>query len=213
MCPLCSSVNVSHFHTDKKREYLQCKTCKLVFVGLKHLPSAEKEKKEYDKHINRFDDSGYVAFLTRAIQSIPERNMPDSREKKRALDFGCGPAPVLATTLSNMGYSSSFYDPFYFKNPAPLAHCYDVITCTEAIEHFHRPSKEWSLFLQLLAPKGALVCMTKRVISSQRFSQWHYKNDPTHVSFFSEDTFSYLALQSNLSVTFPLPDVAVFRKN
>ena len=212
MCPLCTSSNCTHFHTDKKREFLRCQTCKLVFILPAYLPSIREEKSEYDKHENEFNDTGYIVFLERALKCIPENVMPNERKEKSALDFGCGPSPVLAILLEELGYSSSFYDPFYFNHCKPLSQRYDLITCTEAIEHFHQPRNEWKQFMRLLAPGGVLVCMTKRVISAERFSHWHYKNDPTHVSFFSEDTFSYLALKSNLSVSFPLPDVAVFRK-
>jgi hypothetical protein len=54
--------------------------------------------------------------------------------------------------------------------------------------------------------------MTKRVLSKTRFDSWHYKNDPTHVCFFSESTFEFLAQKSQLTVEFPTADIAVFRK-
>jgi hypothetical protein len=31
------------------------------------------------------------------------------------------------------------------------------------------------------------------VIDAQRFAHWHYKNDLTHVCFYSAETFDYIA--------------------
>ena len=45
----------------------------------------------------------------------------------------------------------------------------------------------------LLNPQGLLAIMTKRVINPERFANWHYKNDPTHIIFFSENTFQWIA--------------------
>jgi len=35
--------------------------------------------------------------------------------------------------------------------------------------------------------------MTKLVRDRQAFAGWHYKNDPTHVCFFSEQTWQWWA--------------------
>ena len=45
----------------------------------------------------------------------------------------------------------------------------------------------------MLKPRAYLGIMTKRVIDQQRFATWHYKNDPTHVCFYSVETFQWLA--------------------
>ena len=66
--------------------------------------------------------------------------------------------------------------------------------------------------MRLLNSKGVLIVMTKRLISAQRFATWHYKNDITHVSFFSETTFNFLANKYDLLVSYPSADVAVFRR-
>jgi len=39
---------------------------------------------------------------------------------------------------------------------------------------------------------GWLGIMTKRVRDQEAFKTWHYKNDPTHIGFFSEATFQWL---------------------
>ena len=207
-CPLCFDSNTIFYHQDNKRTYFQCQCCKLVFVSPEFLPSTGAEKSEYDKHENSFEDDGYRTFLSKLLTPLSIYIKPSSS----ALDFGCGPAPVLAELLKEKGLEVSIYDPFYADNIEVLEQSFDVITCTEAIEHFHQPAKEWFLFNSMLKPNGILAIMTKRVLSKERFKQWHYKNDPTHVSFFSEATFNYLAHRDTFSIEFPSSDVVLMKK-
>lgn len=58
-CPLCSSLAPEFYLRDKRRQYLQCMECSLVFVPPGYHLSAEKEKAEYDLHCNSPDDAGY----------------------------------------------------------------------------------------------------------------------------------------------------------
>ncbi|MAI39071.1 class I SAM-dependent methyltransferase [Alteromonas sp.] len=207
-CPLCSTSAITPYFTDKKRPYLQCSECDLVFVHPDFLPSAHTEKSEYDKHENSFDDDGYKQFLRKLVN--PLLSLINTGET--ALDFGCGPAAVLAKMLKDEGLNVDIYDPFYAPFEEVLNRSFDVITCTEAIEHFHHPAKEWSILTSMLNPSGILAIMTKRVIDKERFATWHYKNDPTHVSFFSERTFSYLARRDGFDIKFPSSDVVLMRK-
>ena len=212
-CPLCQNTHsIIDYAQDKKRVYLQCMRCELVFVDPAFLPSSAQEKHEYDLHENSFEDEGYRKFLGKVLAPLSAHISQRKNELLKGLDFGCGPAPVLANMLEDLGISMSTYDPFYANHINVLEGTYDVITCTEAIEHFHHPHKEWALLSNLLADKGILVIMTKRVIDKARFLQWHYKNDPTHVSFFSEATFRYLAAKADFTVTFPTNDIAIMIK-
>lgn len=54
--------------------------------------------------------------------------------------------------------------------------------------------------------------MTKLARDVDAFAHWHYKNDPTHVSFFSRETFSFLAERDGLEVEFVGNDVILLRK-
>jgi hypothetical protein len=212
-CPLCKSANApSHYHTDNRRDYLQCNQCKLVYVSPEFLPSKEVEKQEYDLHENSFEDEGYRKFLGKVLTPLTPFIKDMKFGELRGLDFGCGPAPVLASMLEEEGVRMNMYDPFYAHNLSVFEQSYDVVTCTEAIEHFHAPHVEWALFNKLVASGGVLAIMTKRVLDKARFANWHYKNDVTHVSFFSEATFQYLAQRDGYDVTFPASDVALLRK-
>jgi hypothetical protein len=55
--------------------------------------------------------------------------------------------------------------------------------------------------------------MTKLAPDKNAFSCWHYKNDPTHVCFFSQPTFQWLAIQWDADIIFAEKDVVLFHKN
>jgi SAM-dependent methyltransferase len=109
----------------------------------------------------------------------------------RGLDYGCGPQPTLSKILARFDLVCYDYDPLFdFEHPYRE---YDFIFATECFEHFHLPGKEFNKIDGLLKPSGHLGIMTERWESLDRFDYWYYKNDPTHVSFFHDKTFSYIS--------------------
>ncbi|WP_406665017.1 class I SAM-dependent methyltransferase [Gallaecimonas sp. GXIMD1310] len=193
-CPLCHAP-VSPYAEDKHRRYWQCQCCRLVFADPASHLAAAAEKAVYDLHQNSADDDGYRRFLERLSIPLLARLQPG----QRGLDFGCGPGPVLASMLEKAGMQMTTFDPFYAPDPQRLNSCYDFVTCTEVVEHFQQPAQSWQQLADLVRPGGWLGIMTKLVISPARFASWHYKNDPTHVSFYSEATFAWLASRHGFS--------------
>lgn len=206
-CPLCSSPQVEDYFEDKRRRFNQCQQCQLVFVEKDFLPSLDREKKEYRLHENNHGDPGYIRFLNKLALPL----LANLEGNCDGLDFGCGPTPVLASMLEDGGHKMKVYDPIFHDDTSVLNGKYDFVTCTEAIEHFHTPHKEWHQLLSLLSSGGILAIMTKRVLNKERFANWHYKNDYTHVSFFSEATFKWLATQYHLDLELVGDDVVFFR--
>ncbi len=142
--------------------------------------------------------------------SPPSNTKSDALAAVDVLDFGCGPMPVLGAQLSYLGCSVSVYDKYFYPDETVLKEQYDVITCTEVIEHIWQAAAVWEQFHSLLKPHGMLLIMTKRVIDETRFAQWHYKNDPTHICFYHEKTAIYLAQQYGWTVTYPTNDIMLF---
>ena len=104
------------------------------------------------------------------------------------------------------------YDLYYFNLPELLERRYDFVTMTEVIEHIADPQ---SLLIQLdslLKQAGILAIMTKRVIDQQAFSNWHYKNDPTHICFYSLKTFEWIGRKLNWRLEIIDKDVVFFYK-
>lgn len=208
ICPLCAHRDCRHYHRDTFRNYLQCPHCQLVFVEPSARLSAAQEKAIYDQHQNDPDDPGYRKFLSRLSIPLLAR-VPAGAQ---GLDFGCGPGPTLSVMLNEAGCRVANYDPFYAHQPQLLQQQYDFISCTEVIEHCHQPANEWPLLLKMLKPGGHLAIMTKLVRDPQAFAGWHYKNDQTHVSFFSRATFRFLAERDQLAIEFIGNDVIMMQK-
>lgn len=88
---------------------------------------------------------------------------------------------------------------------------YDFITCTETAEHFHDPAAEFARLAGLLAPDGWLAVMTQLVPDARAFLDWHYVRDPTHVCFYADRTFTWLAERHGWRLERPASSVALFR--
>lgn len=207
-CPLCGRQAPEPFFEDHQRAYLRCTQCRLVFVPSADWLSPAEEKAVYDRHRNDPDDAGYRSFLSRLGAPLLEKLPP----KQKGLDFGCGPGPALARMLTEHGHQVSLYDPFYFRDRAVLTAAYDFITATEVVEHLRHPGRVFVDLFGMLRPGGWLGVMTKLVIDREAFRSWHYIRDPTHISFFSRDTFEYIALRFNAAVEFVGRDVVLLHK-
>ncbi|MFV8783081.1 class I SAM-dependent methyltransferase [Microbulbifer sp. SA54] len=206
-CPLCRGA-AQPYHQDKFRSYNQCAECALVFVPSDFWLSGDDEKAYYDLHENSESDAGYRKFLNRCAEPLLAVLPPHAS----GLDFGCGPAPLLAQMLSDAGHSVSVYDHFYCNDAATLEGQYDFVVSTEVVEHLTQPRVELERLWGLIKPGGLLALMTKLVISRERFANWHYIRDPTHIIFFSETTFRWLAAAFGAGLEFAAPDVVFLRK-
>lgn len=189
ICPLCQAANSRWWHRRKHRDYWCCVECHLVFVAAHQQVSAAAEKSEYDKHQNNTEDPGYRKFLTRPWQAVCDRVPAGSS----GLDFGCGPGPALASMLEEAGYSVDLYDLFYYPDTSVLARRHRFICLTEVIEHLASPAEVLPKLWRQLEACGWLIIQTQRVRDREAFARWRYVDDPTHIAFYSEATFAWLA--------------------
>ena len=208
-CPLCYSVRSTLFHSAPERDFYRCSQCALVFVPTCSHLSRVEEKSYYELHQNSPLDAGYRTFLERLSKPLLELLEPASQ----GLDFGSGPGPTLSVMLQEADHNVALYDPFYAPDKAVLDHQYDFITSSEVVEHVRAPGLELKRLWSLLKPGGVLAIMTKRVIDQNAFARWHYKNDPTHIVFFSEQTFHWLGKQWLVEPVFYGADVVFFNNN
>lgn len=207
-CLLCQG-DASHFHSDRQRRYFRCADCQLIFADPASQLPPQQERAVYDQHQNHPGDAGYRRFLSRLAEPLMAKLMPG----QQGLDFGCGPGPTLALMLTEAGFPCANYDPYYRPDAELLARRYDFVTCSEVVEHFCRPHDSWRQLAQLVRPGGWLAVMTKRASGSlDAFRRWHYKNDPTHVAFYAEATFAYLARQGGFSLEFAGADVVLMQR-
>lgn len=192
-CPLCDSGDLSLITPkNDKRQYYLCGHCTLIFTDELHLLKPEEEKSCYQLHNNSITEPGYVDFLNRVINP----SLEFINEEMKGLDFGCGPGPVLSKLLHEKGIYCDIYDPFFY--PDYPEGTYNFIFSTETFEHFHNPKREIEKIDHLLQPGAFLCIMTERWESQERFENWYYKNDPTHVCFYHDKTFDFIAGEYNM---------------
>jgi len=207
-CPVCEEPEAQSFASIDGREYWRCGCCAATFLSPAQLPGPTEEKREYDQHRNDVDDRGYRRFLARLADPLLKRLAPRSM----GLDYGCGPGPALAAMLEEAGQRVRLYDPIYHPDTAPLAETWDFVTCTEVVEHMHRPADEFRRLDALLGPGGLLGIMTTFQTDDTRFADWHYRRDPTHVVFYRESTLAFIADRMDWTIEVPHANVAIFRK-
>jgi SAM-dependent methyltransferase len=171
--------------------------CALVFVDPQEHPSTDAECARYLQHQNRPDDAGYLSFLDPVVQAVRRTIKPGAR----GLDFGSGPAPVLAGLLTATGYRMRCHDPFFADQPAALADRYDFVVANEVIEHFREPAKEFETLEKLLCADARLFLRTGRPPRDETaFLDWHYLSDPTHLAFYHPETIAWIAARHGWTV-------------
>lgn len=216
-CPLCLGTQASLFHQDNnkrsQRPYYRCHECSLVFVPPEFYLSSEDEKAEYDLHENQLADEGYARFLNRLWSPYKACFEGQSTKQVNLLEFGCGPGPLLAKMMKQDGFNVSLYDHFYYPDTQVLKlNYYQGISATEVIEHVFDAKGVFESWLSYLAPNGHLAIMTKLVKDQGAFANWHYKNDVTHVNFYSVETFEWLAKRYGLGLEIHGADVMIFSR-
>lgn len=200
---------MSSIFIDRKREFFQCDDCGLVSVPEKYHLSEREEMFRYDLHENTPDNKGYLNFLNRFYKVINGIVTKGSS----GLDFGSGPEPVLAGLFTEKGYDVSTFDPFYAPDRSVLNRKYDFITMVEVMEHLKEPEKEMNMLLRCLNPEGVIGIMTKFAPGHiDEFSLWNYKNDPTHICFYSEPVFKWISNRFNTKLVFPENDIVLMYK-
>ena len=206
-CPICDAP-AAPFLSVGGRDYLGCATCHARFLDPAQHPSRADEHAHYLHHENDPDDPRYRAFLSRLADPLIVRLSAGAE----GLDYGCGPGPALAAILSEAGHRVAQFDPFFAPDPAPLDQTYDFVTCTEVAEHFHQPRDEFARLRALVRPGGWLGLMTCFQTEDARFADWHYRKDPTHVVFYREATFRFLARRWGWTCAVPVKDVVLMQR-
>lgn len=180
----------------------------MTFLDPAQRPSPEEERAEYALHRNDPDDPRYRAFLRQALDPL----LPRLRPGARGLDFGCGPGPTLSAMLSQAGHPTADYDPIFRPDPGALQKVYDFITCTEVVEHLHRPGEVFAQLNTMLRPGGFLSIMTERLIPARDFAGWRYRLQPTHVVFYSDLTMNWIGRRYGWRSRLHSPLVVLFEK-
>ena len=190
-CRLCGS-SADFFHQDTQK-YYRCPECGSIFTAQKDLVDQQREKERYELHDTEIDE-GYKNFVSPITSNI----LKDFSATAKGLDFGSGRSEIISKVLIESGYKMQNFDPFFANNSELLQQQYEYITSCEVIEHFYEPKKEFALLKSMLKEDGKLYLMTEVYNDSIDFASWYYKNDPTHVFFYTLKSFEWIAKEFEL---------------
>tara|TARA_B100000749_G_scaffold226430_1_gene182001 strand:- start:11035 stop:11730 length:696 start_codon:yes stop_codon:yes gene_type:complete len=215
-CPLCLTAKTTEFcATEMKyfgqmqnRAYFLCPQCELRFLEPSMRMSPHDEKFRYDSHKNGEINENYLDFLRPVMRVSGDFLGLDA--PLQVLDYGCGEGRPFQILFPHH-WETSHYDPFYFPESSLLERKYDWITCTEVVEHFYHPARDWKTLVGLLKPGGLLSVMTGLYNDSIHFSDWWYIKDPTHVCFYSLQTMQWIADRYQLEMIYNKNNIVLFR--
>lgn len=209
-CSLCENkIQDPYFFDDRKSwTYWRCQQCDIVFRDPQSYLNHMQERARYQTHNNCIEDEGYTRFLNPVVQMVL-KYVPAGA---RGLDFGCGPGPTLSELIRRQGYECVDYDPFFRQENQLLETKYDFVTCTEVVEHFYHPKKEFNKIDRVLKRGGHFIVMTDNRREEREFANWGYRHDPTHVCFFNENSWQFVADRWQWQLLAVGPRVTVFKK-
>ncbi len=195
-CPVCSAAATTFKDIQLGCTTHRCAQCGLIFKDPSCYPSEAQELKKYREHNNSLENAGYVAMFEQFLDFVLAQV---SHHMQTALDYGSGPAPVLAQLLKRRGFETAIYDKFFAPDPLDESARFDLVTSTEVIEHVADPIAFLTQLKAHTKPGGTIALMTQFHDGSEAFYQtWWYRRDPTHLCFFTPRTLQTLAASLGL---------------
>ena len=190
-CIICNKTARQIDDNAMQWHFYHCESCAFFFKDRSQLLYGEAEKRIYDNHDNTLDSPGYVRMFEDFIDFCIQERLETI---KNVLEFGSGPGPVLSMLLENLGLHVRKYDKFYYNKTIRDEERFELITSTEVIEHIDDIHAVFTLFSKHLRCGGYLAIMTQfHNNNAEEFLHWWYRKDPTHISFFTPQTFKILA--------------------
>lgn len=190
LCRLCSTPATILFKDS--RSFYFCGTCGLIFTDC---PLTNEDKiKHYQ---SQFDNDFNWKAEAKGFEPLFHKNSGDYR----IFDYGSG-SGKLGSALRDLGYDVDCYEPMFDGEftSRNLYGKYDFIILNEVIEHIENLKSVLTDIHYLLGSNGRALIktfLTDEIINdpsnaSDIFANWWYKNDMTHISFFSLITFEYI---------------------
>ncbi len=195
-CRLCGGTT-EHWMEARGLSYLRCPRC--TTVRKEALPKRESERRRYRQHNNDPNNEGYRNYILSIAGQIL---LPWLKPGDVLLDFGCGPTRALERILSDTfpGLILCSYDPFFLPDDPEIFLAakglpgFNAIFSNEVFEHLHNPGKTLGRLASLLGSDGFLSVGTMFYPPDKTgFEKWWYKDDSTHVHFYSQRSFEIAA--------------------
>lgn len=186
-CRLCNSPAYMVF--EDSRPFYVCKKCGLIFTGC-YLSPEETTKHYQSQYGNIIDwNKEATAILNLVSFAVTPLNI---------FDFGSG-SGLLAAAFRSMGFEVGNYEPMLHGDfrTENYDSSYDLVILNEVIEHVEDVMQTFDNICSVTKPGSVIfisTMMTDIIINEpgkfqETFSNWWYKDDPTHVSFFCQLVF------------------------
>ncbi len=195
-CPACQGSGSGYALDPKGRDYLRCPSCKLIYLRAEQRPSLDEERRRYLLHQNGPDNKGYRDYLSNFLKDF---FYPYCPAPAVVLDFGSGPEPLLTNILREEGYASLAYDPFFSEQCLEAQGPFAAVIAHEVLEHCANPLETLGIMVKLLKPGGLILISTHfPPPEADAFLSWWYRQDKTHICFFSQDCLEGLGARLGL---------------
>jgi len=218
-CPICtfSTPNdLKNYITIADRTYFKCPNCKSITLLEEFYLDLKSQKERYLLHNNSLEDEGYKSYLEKFLTtSIDFFNEFGNCATKDAfyLDFGSGPEPCLFNLVLLKGiFKKAFAYDLFFAPDLPDEKV-DFITCLEVAEHFENPVESFCQISSLLKTGGIVSVQTQILRENIDFEKWWYRQDSTHVCFYTEEGLFQCAKKAGLSFLKRTGNTCCFRKD
>lgn len=110
------------------------------------------------------------------------------------------------------------WDPFFNSKSELNPESADLVLCLEVAEHFENPIESFKNMANVCSKNGIIAIGTLPINSNMvvpsDFENWWYKDDATHVSFYTEDSMKKCGSQADLEYLGMASErIFMFKKN
>lgn len=225
-CPICKSTELTEYN-DAARRFFRCRNCESVFVDPECFLKPDEQSARYLLHQNVLEPAekqgGYRYFLTKfADTALGYVNKLSEEHKATSIfDYGSGPEPSLMYLLEEYKASGRLsnateirgWDPFFAPDTMFFENGADLVLCLEVAEHFETPIEDFKGLARSCSTDGIIALQTILVPKTRaEFKNWWYKEDTTHVTFYSKYALELCAKNAGLVLEAHIDAVFFFRK-
>ncbi len=152
--------------------------------------------KKLHKEKGKFKGISLIPLVTTLMKIVEENKC------KTLLDYGCGKAvPYMKKRCKELGIrkpiqellnldSFDLYDPAYPKYNKLPNKKYDIVICTDVLEHIAEQDLDWVLTEILSHSKNTVFLNISCQLALKHFKEGKFKGQNVHISVFNHDWWS-----------------------
>lgn len=226
ICGFCGEGETERFTIGKKanvRTYARCAACGGIIMEEKSRFCKNDQKKRYELHQNTLTDDGYRAFLRTFADGVFAYLGANGERVQTVFDYGSGPVPCLSELLRLDAENGTYapllasaevraWDPFFAPDTPFFTHGADLVLCLEVAEHFETLEADFLRLASACKTGGYIAIGTLFLTESTDFNSWWYKDDRTHVCFYTHKALTALALRVGLTPVLLQARLCILRK-